>query len=148
MKTLRSIASVLISAAFAAACLDLSPLPYSAPEAGVVDGSVADVALDAIGADAFGGACIDCLRTSCKSTDMACEQSPKCAQFAACVNATQCWGASLADLTNLPTCLLQCGSSAGIGSQADPASALVGPLLICAQDPKVCATSCLGAADK
>jgi hypothetical protein len=147
MRTLRAVASVLTSAVLAAACLDLSPLPYEGREGGVLDGSLGDVALDAIGGDASGGACAECLKTSCKSAETACEQSPECTKFAACVSATQCWGASLTDLTNLPPCLLQCGMSAGVTSQADPASALIGPLLICAQDPKVCATSCLVGGD-
>ena len=143
MKTLRSIASVLVSAAFAAACLDLSPLPYEGPEGGVRDGSTADVVFEVGSADAPIDACMQCLKTGCKSAEMACEQNAKCAVFAACATATACWGASLTDLTNLPACLIQCGTSAGVTSQADPAGALISPVLLCAQDPNVCASACL-----
>jgi hypothetical protein len=147
MTTLRSIACVLVSAAFAGACLDLSPVPYEGPEGGVFDGSVADVVFD-VSADAPAGACTQCLRTGCKAAETACEQNTKCSKFAACMSAMLCWGSSLTDLTNLTPCLTTCGVSAGLTSQADPASALITPVLACAHDPTVCASACLEGAEQ
>jgi hypothetical protein len=147
MRILRSIASVLVSAAFTGACLDLSPLPYQGPEGGVFDGSVADVVFD-VSPDAPGGACAQCLRSGCKAAETACEQNTKCSKFAACMSVMLCWGSSLTDLTNLSPCLATCGVSAGLTSQADPASALITPLLACAQDPKVCASVCVVGAEQ
>jgi hypothetical protein len=148
MRTVRSIAFVLVPAAFAAACVDLSPLPYEGPEGGVQDGSTADVVFDVSSADAPIDACRQCLKIGCKSEETACEQNAKCSVFALCATATGCWGASLTDLTNLPACLIQCGMSAGVTSQADPAGALISPLLNCAQDPNVCAGACLVGAEQ
>jgi hypothetical protein len=147
MTAVRSIASVLVSAALAAACVDLSPLPYEGPEGGVRDGSTADVVFDVSSADAPIDACNRCLTTGCKSAETKCEQNAKCSVFATCASATGCWGASLTDLTHLPACLIQCGMSAGVTSQVDPAGALISAVFVCAQDPNVCASACLVGAE-
>jgi hypothetical protein len=144
MRTSRSIAFMLLSAALAGACLDLSPVPYEGPEGGVKDGSVADVVFEVGSADA-NDECTRCLASGCRSAETACEQNTKCAKFAACMDATRCWGSSLTDLTNLAPCLVQCGVSSGILGQSDPAATLISPVLACAQDPNVCAAACLGA---
>jgi hypothetical protein len=146
MRALRSIACVLVCGALVGACLDLSPLPYQGPEGGVFDGSVPDVAFDVGGPDAPGAACAQCLQTACPA-QTACEKNAKCTKFSVCMSATLCWGSSLADLTNLAPCLAGCAVSAGLVGQSDPAAVLLGPLFICAQDPKTCASECVAGAE-
>jgi hypothetical protein len=151
MTASRPIASMLVAAAFAGACLDLSPLPYEGPVGGgVPDVSVPDVGLDVsradalVGADALGGACPQCLKIKCASAEKACEKSVECSKFSACMNATQCWGSSVTNLTNLSPCLLQCATAGNVTGQDDPVAALIAPLISCAQDPADCAGACLG----
>jgi hypothetical protein len=148
MRALRALACVLACGVLVGACLDLSPAPYEAPEGGLSDASLSDVVFEVGGPDAPGAACTQCLTTHCSAAKSACEQNAKCAMFELCMSATQCWGASLLNLTNLPPCLIQCGTSANLIGQTDPASALASPLLNCAQDPSTCASACVGTADQ
>ena len=148
MTTLRSIASVLISAALAGACVDLSPLSYDGGPTAIPDASTADVVYDVGGPDSPSGACVACLKASCKPAEVACEANAKCAKFEACLTATNCWGSSLTDPSRLPQCLLQCGMSAGITSQADPAAPLLTPIFTCTGDPTICGTPCHGSSEQ
>jgi len=148
MRALRSIACVLACGVLMGACLDLSPVPYEAPDSGSLDGSLVSVVSDAGGPDAPGAACGQCLKTTCAQMESACGMNTKCSTLAICLTATLCWGSSLTDLTNLSPCVVQCAISSGVVGQNDPASVLVSPLFACAQDPSRCASACGVSADQ
>lgn len=142
MRALCSIACVLACGFLVGACLDLSPVPYDAPDSGLLDGSLVAMLSDAGGADAPGAACSQCFKSACPALESACEANAKCDTLSTCLTGTLCWGSSLANLANLSPCLIQCAISSGVVGQDDPASVLVSPLFVCAEDPNRCAGPC------
>jgi hypothetical protein len=146
MRALRSIACVLICGVFLGACLDLSPVPYEAPDSGALDGSLANVVSDAGGAEA-GAACTQCFESKCAAAESACQKNTKCATLSMCLTASVCWGSSLTNLTNLSPCVVQCAISSNVVGQGDPASVLVSALFGCAENPTLCASACGVATD-
>jgi hypothetical protein len=129
------------------ACLDLSPVRYDAArnDAGVTPGP--DASDDDSGAtDAAMGSsaeCRECLATGpCSEPLATCNADTKCAAFAACMSDADCWTSHIDDLNNVPMCVTECGMMAGFTSQVDPSSVLIVPVLICAQDPERCASTC------
>jgi hypothetical protein len=148
MTTLRSTAPLLISAALAGGCVDLSPLPYDGAPTVILEASTADVVYDVGGPDSPSAACVACLKVSCRSAEVACEANTKCSKFSACMTATNCWGSSLLDPSHLAPCIIQCGASSGLLSQTDPAAALLTPIFTCTGDPNVCGMPCQGSSDQ
>jgi hypothetical protein len=127
------------------ACVDLSSPTYRDPSAAAPpDASVADAVSD-VGnrADALVAECRQCLTgPACASVYDPCTTNATCTTFATCVTDTSCWASSLTDLTHLSPCLVQCSIKAGITSMNDPATAFIGPLYGCAQDPMKCGSLC------
>lgn len=122
------------------ACVDLSPLDYAAPEAGIADAALLDVAEG----DGRAVACDTCFaaQPTCSANWRACEADAICNKFAACMSQMSCWNASITDLMNLSPCLVTCSLSAGVTSQNSPAAVLISPLFTCAQDPLRCGPVC------
>ena len=140
----------LASVACAVACLDLSPVDYkppaSRPDAAVggrVDGGDDDGGSSDASTPSMVEQCRACLMGgACGAGGDKCFADAKCSKFAQCVTRTDCWRTRITDLNNSPACLNDCGQEADIQSQADPAIALVVPVLLCAQAATQCASTC------
>jgi hypothetical protein len=139
MSAIRS-AVVVVVALATGACVELSPLDYAAPEAGISDAAP----LDAPTGDGRAVACDTCFaaQPTCSTQWSACEADKICSKFAACMSQMSCWNSSITDLMNLSPCIVTCSLSAGITSQNSPAAALISPLFTCAQDPLRCGPVC------
>ena len=146
MKLGESIAWLLIAGTISA-CLDLSPRRY-VERGGTKDAAVGNSpdAGDDAATDAATGPsteeCQMCLATSCSGPLDTCNATPKCMPWAMCLSDTNCWGASVADINNVAQCLKDCAMQAGITSQIDPANGPLVSLLLCAQNPTACASTC------
>ena len=133
----------LVALVGAGGCVDLSPVDFEAPEGGAPD-SAKDAVTDGPSAEALAAGCQTCLSMGlCVAPWTSCAANSVCLAFAECVSATMCWSSSLTDLSNLSPCLITCAAKGGITSQNDPASLLVAPLLVCAQDPARCGPECV-----
>jgi hypothetical protein len=152
MKFADSILGSLIAACVCTGgCLDLSPVRYVDPRSAQKDAAVNDPgnAGDEDGGTGDAGTqslieeCRTCLATGpCSTKSEPCDADTKCAAFSTCMTDTVCWGTSLVDINNVAPCIITCGAKAGLTSQIDPAAALLVPVLLCAQDPAACASSC------
>jgi hypothetical protein len=132
--------SLSLLALASAACDDVSPLDYRPPppqDANVPDADPAEIA-----------ACQDCLigeQGACHPQFVTCAAAhPLCEPLAGCVTESNCWRQlDLANIANLPPCMLRCYDEVGLASLNDIAGAAT-PVFVCLMTEPVCASACLG----
>jgi hypothetical protein len=146
MKSLAVIAATVCM--LGSGCVDLSPVTYKASDAGQDSGTpnsqdAGDASQPVDGATDPVARCRMCVETGpCTAAFATCHADAKCAIFAECMTETLCWSSMIADLSNVPVCVTDCGGRAMFTSQVDPSTQLIVPLLICAQDSAQCGSDC------
>jgi hypothetical protein len=129
MRALAGLVSLALLASAFPACVDTSPIAYTAP---------ALVSLDAgpVGVDpALVSECKTCMSTgACSAQFAACQSDPRSAEMVRCMLDTYCLSWPPADIGHLPPCIFACANKAGISSQSDPSIVPVVPMIICAQN--------------
>jgi hypothetical protein len=147
MKRTSVFSCAVLAVCVSSGCVDLSPLPFSEPDA--ADASAGDAPLDVANLDALVAGCRQCLSSGpCAPALNACDTDMTCAAFADCMTSSLCWASSLTDLMHLTPCLVNCATTGGITSQNSPGALLIGPLFTCAQDPARCGNECAPSTDQ
>ncbi len=139
MKTSLGPLALSLLALAGAACDDVSPLDYRPPskDAEVPDADPVQIA-----------ACRSCLRDeqgACHAQFVGCSAAhPLCEPLAGCVTDANCWRQlDLANIADLPPCMLRCYDEVGLSSLNEIAGAAT-PVFVCLMTDPVCGSACFG----